>query len=153
MATLVYRRIARAHLLGHFIVCIYMVGYTKMKHGIVLFSHGSRDPLWHKPMEAVARQIEATSAGRPVVCAFLELSTPDLADATKTLLDMGVQCITIVPMFLGVGRHAREDLPLLVNNLQAQHPAIQFVLKPAVGEDPRLVQMLAEIALTDLSSI
>ena len=126
-----------------------MVGYTKMKNGIVLFAHGSRDRLWHKPMEAVARQIEAMSPGWPVVCAFLELSTPDLAEATKSLLAMGAQRVTIVPMFLGVGRHAREDLPLLVDNLQVQYPNIQFVLKPAVGEDPRLVKILAEIALTD----
>ena len=116
-------------------------------NGIVLFSHGSRDPLWHKPMEAVARNIAAQSAATPVVCAFLELSTPDLASATQTLLDQGVQAVTIVPMFLGVGRHAREDLPLLVEQLRKQHPSVEFTLKPAVGEDPRLIQLLAQIAL------
>lgn len=116
-------------------------------NGIVLFAHGSRDPLWHKPMEAVAAHIAALSAETPVVCAFLELSTPDLATATHTLLDTGVQSITIVPMFLGVGRHAREDLPLLVEQLRQQYPRVQFTLKPAVGEDPRLIQLLAQIAL------
>ena len=115
--------------------------------GIVLFAHGSRDPLWHKPMEAVAAHIAALSAETQVVCAFLELSTPDLATATQTLLDTGVQTITIVPMFLGVGRHAREDLPLLVDQLRQQYPRVQFTLKPAVGEDPRLIQLLAQIAL------
>jgi sirohydrochlorin cobaltochelatase len=98
-------------------------------------------------MEAVARNIAAQSAETPVVCAFLELSTPDLASATQTLLDQGVQAITIVPMFLGVGRHAREDLPLLVEQLRTQHPSVEFTLKAAVGEDSRLIQLLAEIAL------
>ena len=28
-------------------------------HGIVLFAHGSRDPLWHKPIEAVSARIAA----------------------------------------------------------------------------------------------
>lgn len=116
-------------------------------NGIVLFAHGSRDPLWHKPMEAVAAHIAALSAETPVVCAFLELSTPDLATATQTLLNTGIQTITIVPMFLGVGRHAREDLPLLVDQLRQQYPRVQFTLKPAVGEDPRLIQLLAQIAL------
>lgn len=116
-------------------------------NGIVLFAHGSRDPLWHKPMEAVAAHIAALSAETPVVCAFLELSTPDLATATEALLDTGVKAITIVPMFLGVGRHAREDLPLLMDQLRQQHPLVQFTLKPAVGEDPRLIQLLAQIAL------
>jgi sirohydrochlorin cobaltochelatase len=100
-------------------------------------------------MEAVARNIAAQSAEIPVVCAFLELSTPDLASATQILLDQGVHAITIVPMFLGVGRHAREDLPLLVEQLRKQHPSVQFTLKPAVGEDPRLIQLLAQIALNN----
>ena len=79
--------------------------------GIVLFAHGSRDPLWHKPIEAVAAHIATLSPHTPVVCAYLELSTPDLETATGTLVQQGVQAITILPMFLGVGKHAREDLP------------------------------------------
>lgn len=118
--------------------------------GIVLFAHGSRDPLWHKPIEAVAAHIATLAPHTPVVCAYLELSTPDLATATQTLLRRGVQAITILPMFLGVGKHAREDLPQLVTELQASHPAAQFTLKPAVGEDTRLVQLLAQIALDGL---
>jgi sirohydrochlorin cobaltochelatase len=119
-------------------------------HGIILFAHGSRDPLWHKPIEAVAAHITTLAPHTPVVCAYLELSTPDLASATQALLDRGVLGITILPMFLGVGKHAREDLPKLVVELQAAHPDVPFALKPAVGEDARLVQLMAEIALGGL---
>lgn len=114
---------------------------------IVLFAHGSRDPLWHKPIEAVAAHIARVSPQTRVVCAYLELSAPDLAAAVTILVDSGVQAVTIVPMFLGVGRHAREDLPLLVAQLRQDHPNVAFSLQVAVGEDPRLVEMLAEIAL------
>jgi sirohydrochlorin cobaltochelatase len=115
--------------------------------GIVLFAHGSRDPLWHKPIEAVAAHITTLAPQTHVVCAYLELSTPDLATAAQTLIDRGVQAITIVPLFLGVGRHAREDLPVLMEALRAQHPCVAFLLRPAVGEDPRLITLLAQIAL------
>ena len=118
--------------------------------GIVLFAHGSRDPLWHKPIEAVAAHIAALSPNTPVVCAYLELSTPDLPAATQTLLLRGVQSVTILPMFLGVGKHAREDLPLLVAELQVSNPNVHFTLRPAVGEDSRLVQLMAQIALDGL---
>lgn len=117
--------------------------------GIVLFAHGSRDPLWHKPMEAVAQQIRLTNHQMHVVCAYLELSTPDLATAAQTLIEAGVRLVTIVPMFLGVGKHAREDLPLLVTALSQAHPAMEFTLQKAVGEDDRLIQVLARIALTN----
>ena len=120
------------------------------KRGIVLFAHGSRDPLWHKPIEAVAAHIATLSPLTPVVCAYLELSTPDLPTVTRSLLDRGVRDITILPMFLGVGRHAREDLPGLVVELQSTYPEAQFTLKAAVGEDTRLVQLMAQIALEGL---
>lgn len=116
--------------------------------GIILFGHGSRDPLWHKPIEAVAAQIASLSPATPVVCAYLELSTPDLPSATRALLDHGVHAVSILPLFLGVGKHAREDLPVLVAALQASHPDVQFTLQPAVGEDIRLVQLMAQIALS-----
>ena len=115
--------------------------------GIVLFAHGSRDPLWHKPMEAVARQIVQSQNDAVVVCAYLELSTPSLPTAVAELVQRGVLAITIVPLFLGVGKHAREDLPLLVTDLRQSHPEVTFTLQAAVGENPRLITLLAQIAL------
>jgi sirohydrochlorin cobaltochelatase len=81
-----------------------------------------------------------------VRCAYLELSTPDLATVCQELAEAQVTDITVVPMFLGVGRHAREDLPLLMLQLRTQYPQIGFALQPAVGEDSRLIQLLAHIA-------
>jgi sirohydrochlorin cobaltochelatase len=50
-------------------------------------------------------------------------------------------------MFLGVGRHAREDLPLLLQDLMTQHPGVTFELRNAIGEEPELTRAMAEIAL------
>lgn len=120
------------------------------RRGIVLFAHGSRDPLWHKPIEAVAARIATLSASTRVTCAYLEISTPDLPAAAHQLISQGVNHITIVPLFLGVGKHAREDLPQLVANLRANYPNLQFILEPAVGEDPRLIELIAQIAIGSL---
>jgi sirohydrochlorin cobaltochelatase len=116
------------------------------KRAVVLFAHGSRDPLWHKPMEAVAEHIALGEPDLNVRCAYLELSQPDLSTACLELVEASINSITVIPMFLGVGRHAREDLPLLLEQLRTQHPLVKFDLKPAVGEDPRLIQLLARIA-------
>ena len=116
------------------------------KRAVVLFAHGSRDPLWHKPMEAVAAQFASDAPDIAVRCAYLELSSPDLATVCQELVLTGVNCISVLPLFLGVGRHAREDLPLLVEHLRSAYPQVLFALKPAVGEDPRLILLLAQIA-------
>lgn len=121
-----------------------------MTQAIVLFAHGSRDPLWHKPMEAVAAQIAIQAPNTPVACAYLELSTPDLPTVMDQLVASGATRISIVPMFLGVGRHAREDLPLLVAALRQKLPNLTLTLAPAVGENAKLVQLLADIALEGL---
>ena len=97
-------------------------------------------------MEAVAAHMAVGDPDLSVRCAYLELSQPDLATVCLELVEARTTRIVVVPMFLGVGRHAREDLPVLVEELRAQHPQVVFELKPAVGEDVRLVELLARIA-------
>jgi sirohydrochlorin cobaltochelatase len=126
------------------------LGTTPTGHAIVLFAHGSRDPLWHRPIEAVAARIRQQSPAVPAVCAYLELSQPDLPTAVGQLVKQGAIAITIVPMFLGVGKHAREDLPVLAKALCQQYPAVKFTLRTAVGEDARLTHLLADMALDGL---
>jgi len=113
----------------------------------ILFGHGSRDPVWRVPMDTVAQRMLAIDPACCVRCAFLEITTPDLASTTAELVETGVRHITIVPMFLGVGRHAREDLPVLVKNLERDYPEVMFLLRPSVGEDARVLELLAQISL------
>jgi sirohydrochlorin cobaltochelatase len=114
---------------------------------IVLFGHGSRDPLWRLPMETVAARLRAGAPDTPVRCAYLELQEPALAAAAGELIAAGAAQVTIVPMFLGTGRHAREDLPKLVEELRSAHPGVAFVLQKPVGEDGRVLDLLAKIAM------
>jgi sirohydrochlorin cobaltochelatase len=113
----------------------------------ILFAHGSRDPLWQKPIEAVATHTKLLNPSALVCCAFLELTRPDLATCVDELASRGITHVSILPMFLGVGKHAREDLPLLVNAQRALHPQIQFDLQAPIGEHPELVELVAKIAL------
>ena len=116
--------------------------------GIVLFAHGSRDPLWRRPVEAVAARMRERAPEVLIHCAYLELTEPDLRAATRDLVSQGAGAVRVVPMFLGVGRHAREDLPLLMAELKAHHPQVTFSLQEAIGEDQRLINLIADIALT-----
>ncbi|CAM3511413.1 sirohydrochlorin chelatase [Paracidovorax anthurii] len=116
------------------------------RRGVVLFAHGSRDPLWRAPIEAVEALLRARSPELAVRCAYLELSEPDLPAAVGSLVACGVRRITVVPMFLGTGKHAREDLPLIVEGLRAKHPGASIAVQGAIGEDPRMTALMASIA-------
>ncbi len=115
--------------------------------GLLLFAHGARDPQWAQPFEAVARQCaDQRGAGR-VVLAFLEFMAPDLIAGGKALVANGCAAVEVVPLFLGAGGHVRKDIPLLMARLQAEHPAVRFTLRPAVGQAPAVIAAMAAVAL------
>ncbi|TSA07533.1 MAG: cobalamin biosynthesis protein CbiX [Comamonadaceae bacterium] len=118
------------------------------KHGIILLAHGSRDPLWRQPVEAVARHIGILRPDLHVRCAYLELSAPDLDASVAELLPLGVESITVVPLFLGIGKHAREDMPRLMAKLRVSHPQILFILRPSIGEEAQVLELIARIAIS-----
>ena len=119
-----------------------------MTTGIILFAHGSRDPLWRLPVEAVAACIAKRAPKALVRCAYLELCAPTLQEAASDLIASSARKIRVLPLFLGVGKHAREDLPLLMAHIRAAHPGTGFELLPTVGENNALIELMADIALS-----
>jgi len=115
--------------------------------GIVLLAHGSRDARWREPVEAVARRVAESAPAALVRCAYLELSQPDLRSAMAELVAAGVASVRVVPLFLGMGKHLREDLPRLLEELRALHPQVPVQLARAVGEEPEVLDLLARVAL------
>lgn len=115
-------------------------------HGIVLLAHGSRDPLWRRPMEAVRARIQAAQPDVEVRCAYLELCEPDLATTIAAMSAQGMARVSIVPMFLGAGHHVREDLPHMVQELGQAFAPMHLRLLPLIGEDERMTALMADIA-------
>ena len=125
-----------------------MTSTAPAPRGIILFAHGSRDPQWRVPIEAVAAQISARQPETLVRCAYLEICVPSLFEAAAELVAAGARQLRIFPLFLGVGKHAREDLPLLIEQIRTAHPDVQIDLLPAAGEYEQLTTLMADIAMT-----
>ncbi|KGG82009.1 sirohydrochlorin chelatase [Comamonas thiooxydans] len=115
--------------------------------GLILLAHGSRDALWRQPIEAVHQLVEAMRPDLPCICAYLDACAPDLPAATQTLIAQGVKHLIVLPLFLGTGKHAREDIPRLLDELRRQHPGCRFDLQTAAGENPRITSLLAQLAI------
>ncbi|RTL31082.1 MAG: cobalamin biosynthesis protein CbiX [Burkholderiales bacterium] len=118
------------------------------RSGILLFAHGARDPAWARPFETVADRLRerASASGDEVTLAYLEFMSPTIAGAAADLVRKGCTRITVVPLFLGAGGHVRKDLPQLLEDMGRQHPDVQWILSPAVGETDVLIQGLVDAA-------
>ena len=115
-------------------------------HGMLLFAHGARDAAWAAPFEAVAGRLRRLRPEVQVRLAFLEIMAPSMPEAGAALAEAGCTSVEIVPLFLGAGGHVRKDVPQLVAQLQAAHPAVRFTLHAAIGEHPDVIAAMAAAA-------
>jgi len=123
-------------------------------HGLILFGHGARDARWREPFERLAGKLRAaraaTGGAQAVTLAFLELMEPDLPTAVTQLVGEGCDAITVVPVFFGQGGHVRQDLPALIDQCRAAHPAVEIRCAVAVGEDEAVLDALAQYCLQQI---
>ncbi len=117
------------------------------RHGLVLFGHGARDPRWAEPFGRLRDAVATALPTAEVTLAFLELMTPDLANAAASLIAGGCDRITVVPIFFGVGAHVRRDLPERVDALRVVHRDVRIDLAGAAGEDAAVIAALADYCI------
>ena len=110
--------------------------------GVILFAHGSRDPLWRLPMDAVARRVAEAEPGTPVRCAFLERLAPDLPTVLGELAP-GLTRLDVCPVFWAANGHVQRDLPALLEDARRAHPGVELRLLPVLSELPGMLAFLA----------
>lgn len=120
--------------------------------GLILFAHGARDPRWAAPLQQLAARLQAQRPALALRLAFLEHQPPDLAAATAELVGLGCTRIELLPAFVGVGSHLRQELPRLLQALQAQHPGLHITAHAALGEAEAVQRAIAEHALALLDA-
>jgi sirohydrochlorin cobaltochelatase len=115
---------------------------------LILFAHGSRDPAWFAPFEALASRVKALAPQAAVQLAYLEFAQPNLLGAIDAAARAGASAVHVVPVFLAAGKHLREDLPHLIAQAQAQHPYLTITCASAIGEDTRMLEAMAQVIAT-----
>ncbi len=115
--------------------------------GIILFGHGSRTAEYIKPFERIRDAIAARQPDAVVELGFLELTRPSLDESIECLVRRGVTVISVVPIFIGPGRHVLKDLPQLAANAMDRHPDLEISLATPVGEAQEVIDAMAQFAL------
>lgn len=123
-----------------------------MRHGLILFGHGARDPRWAEPFEAVAARVHTLRPAVEVRLAYLDFLHPTLPEAGAMLAAAGCTHVAVQPMFLGTGGHVRRDLPQLVDELRIRHPAVAWTLHTAIGETGPVMDAMAQVAASTVEA-
>ncbi|GAA0444518.1 hypothetical protein Acor_61430 [Acrocarpospora corrugata] len=106
---------------------------------LIMAGHGARDGQWSAVLADLAGRVRRRRPGHRVRLAFLELSSPPLAD----VLAATVGPVAVVPLLLAGGYHARADLPEVVARVRPDarvaaplgpHPLLTAVLARRLTE-------------------
>lgn len=118
-------------------------GQSPGETAVVVLGHGSRADGAGESLARTAGRL-ARELGCRVLPASLQFNRPTLAESCGRLADRGYGKVVIVPFFLFNGNHIRQDIPREVESLRERHPGVEFVLSEPLGEDGRLVELLAD---------
>lgn len=112
--------------------------------GILVVAHGSRVKETESTLVSVLKIVATTLPDVLIEYAFMEFSDRTLEKGVKALVDRGVTKIKVVPYFLFMGVHLREDIPEMVKRCTAEHPGIAVVMGEPLGADRRLAEILVD---------
>ena len=116
--------------------------------GIILFGHGSRTSEYVRPFERIRDAMQAQQPDAVVELGFLELTQPSLDESIECLVKRGATGISVVPIFIGPGKHVLKDLPQLAANAMDRHPGLEIALASPVGEAQEVIDAMAKFALS-----
>jgi sirohydrochlorin cobaltochelatase len=122
----------------------------------VLLAHGSRDPEWQAPFEAIAENIKKKDQDNAnsitptrVELSYMELCEPSLEDVCAALAKEGYKIINIYPLFFAAGRHLRIDVPLQLKNIE-EELGIRTCLHHPVGQEESVQAAITQVILKQI---
>lgn len=121
-----------------------MIHLTSTDSAVLLIGHGTRRPAGVTEFHGLVEQLRQALPQRTLLAGFLELAEPSLTDALEMLWQQGFRRITALPAFLMAAGHIKNDIPILLNAFQAEHPGVDVRLGSDLGMEPKLLQIARE---------
>lgn len=111
---------------------------------VLLIGHGTRLPAGVAEFRALANQLQEALPDRTCSAGFLELTEPSVPDALETLWEQGFRRVTALPALLMAAGHIKNDIPVIINAFQVEHPGLTIALGRDLGVHPHLLQIAYE---------
>ena len=124
---------------------------TGDKPAVMVVGHGSRLPYNKEIISLNASRLSTMGLG-DVYYAFNEFNDPKIEPVLEEALDKGADEVLVVPLFISLGDHLKNDIPPKIHLVDGQsygeynHKGRKVIIRYLlpIGEDPRLTEVLAE---------
>jgi sirohydrochlorin ferrochelatase len=111
---------------------------------VLAVAHGSRAKGTEAALDAVVAMVMSKLPGMAIECAFMQFSDRTLEKGVQSLIAKGVTEIKIVPYFLFMGVHMKEDIPRMAAGCAADYPDVEIRMGDPLGIDERLADILVD---------
>jgi sirohydrochlorin ferrochelatase len=109
---------------------------------LLAVAHGSPDSRAEPVLEALLAQVRSERPGLVAVLSHLGFSDPDVPAALQSLAAQGVSDVVVVPLLLTAAYHAKIDLPSLLAQASADHPAMSVRQAEVLGPHRLLFELV-----------
>lgn len=115
-----------------------------MKTAVLLMAHGSRIPEANDAVREIAAMVKEMSQFDIVEVSFREQHLPDIQQGIDACVALGAERIILIPYFLFMGAHVREDLPKEMAKAKERYPHLEFVMGCHLGAHRKLAEIVVE---------
>jgi sirohydrochlorin ferrochelatase len=113
-----------------------------MKKAIIMIDHGSKRRESHLDLIEWQKGVQALISDVTVKIAHMEIAEPSLKSTVQECISEGIFDLSVVPLFLGRGKHLQEDIPALITECQIEFPEVKLVQKNALFGHEYLNQII-----------
>ena len=115
-----------------------------METAVLLMAHGSRIPEANDAVRDIAAMVKDMTGYAIVEVSFREQHLPNIQQGIDACISRGAERIILMPYFLYMGAHVREDLPEEMAEAKQRYPHVDFVMGSHLGVHRKLAQIVAE---------
>jgi sirohydrochlorin ferrochelatase len=115
-----------------------------MKTAILMMAHGSRIAEANDAARDVAAMVQKMTGFEIVEVSFRELHEPNIQQGIDVCVAKGAGRILLMPYFLYMGAHVRNDLPEEIEEARKRYPALIMEMGAHLGAHRKLAEIETE---------
>jgi sirohydrochlorin ferrochelatase len=112
------------------------------KEAVIMMGHGSRVPGAGEDMERVARRLKERRAEITIETCYMSELGPHFPEILEKCVREGADRVIVMPYFLHLGVHLREDIPAMMAAEAKKYPGLTLILGRHLGFDESLADLV-----------